>query len=419
MRFLIRGSTAFQPYTTRDAFWDSRENIDALLKIHEALSVTQYLPPRELRELQRSRLKSLFARLPDAQYYAGDPLDTLRQFPIHTHSVSAELRLRNDADHGIMYEYLMDKDGRISSFAFDANELMASLFGYVFRPFPIHAETVRAMMERGFFLGVNVAGSRFLLSESPIHNDFYRHRTKDEALDELSLMAERRKPSILCTYLPLVLEISDGRTFAPGTFAGCITSRETCSSNKIAEIEERLGCPLRRFYLRRDIGFIGWECASTRGTYHLNEERIIAEVLDDAGNPVSSGAYGNIVLTALDYQQIPILRRATGDRGRFLESRCPCGRSLRSLEIPDTDTMIRLAAGDVSLPLIQNSILSEGRIAKLRRCAITQAGDNAIRVTLVPASAFSDVEIMAMRLAIYQVLPDHGIEVEIRFEGAS
>jgi phenylacetate-CoA ligase len=78
-----------------------------------------------------------------------------------------------------------------------------------------------------------------------------------------------------------------------------------------------------------EIGAYGYECVQQAGL-HVNESEFIAEVLDPAtGAPAHEG---ELVLTNLGRLGSPMIRYRTGDRVRWAEGPCACGRTFRRLE---------------------------------------------------------------------------------------
>lgn len=72
---------------------------------------------------------------------------------------------------------------------------------------------------------------------------------------------------------------------------------------------------------------VAFECRCRDGL-HLQEDHFLAEVIDpDTGEPLPAGAEGELVLTSLTKEAMPLLRYRTGDRTALLAAPCPCGRS--------------------------------------------------------------------------------------------
>jgi phenylacetate-CoA ligase len=67
------------------------------------------------------------------------------------------------------------------------------------------------------------------------------------------------------------------------------------------------------------------ECTAQRGG-HLHPDLGIVEILDDDGRPVPEGATGEVVVTPLGIEGMPLVRFRTGDISFLAAEPCPCGR---------------------------------------------------------------------------------------------
>ncbi|MBC7892622.1 MAG: AMP-binding protein, partial [Sphingobacteriaceae bacterium] len=75
------------------------------------------------------------------------------------------------------------------------------------------------------------------------------------------------------------------------------------------------------------------ECGEGRGG-HLQPNLLIVELLDEAGLPVPPGEPGEVTITTLGVEGMPLLRYKTGDVCRMDDQPCACGRNtLRLLPI--------------------------------------------------------------------------------------
>ena len=68
------------------------------------------------------------------------------------------------------------------------------------------------------------------------------------------------------------------------------------------------------------------ECEAHLGN-HVQQELIFTEILDEAGNPVKPGETGELVITTLQAETMPLLRFATGDMVSYSDEPCKCGRN--------------------------------------------------------------------------------------------
>lgn len=77
-----------------------------------------------------------------------------------------------------------------------------------------------------------------------------------------------------------------------------------------------------------EIGLIAVECEHENGM-HINDEYVFAEVVDPGtGAPVEEGEAGELVLTHLQKDMMPLVRYRTGDVTVMEESDCPCGADI-------------------------------------------------------------------------------------------
>jgi phenylacetate-CoA ligase len=79
-------------------------------------------------------------------------------------------------------------------------------------------------------------------------------------------------------------------------------------------------------YASTEMGAAFTECEAQNGC-HLNEDLLFLEVLNDAGEAVSDGEIGEIIVTTLNVEGTPLLRYKTGDLARVFTSPCSCGRT--------------------------------------------------------------------------------------------
>ena len=114
-------------------------------------------------------------------------------------------------------------------------------------------------------------------------------------------------------------------TLRVGLFGG-----EPCPPGLKAEIEERMHIVCTDNYGLTEVmgpGVSG-ECLAARDMQHIAEDHFLWEVVDpETGEPVGEGEMGELVLTPLDKQAIPVLRYRTHDLTRVVCEPCACGRT--------------------------------------------------------------------------------------------
>lgn len=77
---------------------------------------------------------------------------------------------------------------------------------------------------------------------------------------------------------------------------------------------------------------VGIECSEQVGL-HIFEDHFLVEIVDpESGEPVPDGEEGELVLTTLSKQAMPILRYRTHDITSIVAEPCACGRTIRRIQ---------------------------------------------------------------------------------------
>lgn len=108
---------------------------------------------------------------------------------------------------------------------------------------------------------------------------------------------------------------------------------EPWSETLRAQVEERLAITALDCYNLSEVGGPGvaGECAAKCGL-HLAEDHFLAEIVDPhTGKPLPEGEEGELVLTTLTREALPLLRFRTHDLTRLITGTCECGRTTARL----------------------------------------------------------------------------------------
>jgi phenylacetate-CoA ligase len=95
-------------------------------------------------------------------------------------------------------------------------------------------------------------------------------------------------------------------------------------------IEQRLGLVALNIYgLSEIIGpGVSAECRVGRAGSHIQEDHFLPEIVDAAsGEPLPAGAEGELVLTPITKEALPLVRYRTGDLSSLDPTPCVCGRT--------------------------------------------------------------------------------------------
>ena len=136
---------------------------------------------------------------------------------------------------------------------------------------------------------------------------------------------------------------------------------EPWSEEMRLEIEARLGITALDIYgLSEVMGpAVAMECPVKQGM-HLAEDHFIPEVVDpESGVPLAEGEIGELVLTCVTKEALPLLRYRTGDLTRLTHGRCDCGRTTVRMSKPlgRTDDMLIIRGVNVFPSQIEAMLL--------------------------------------------------------------
>ena len=96
-------------------------------------------------------------------------------------------------------------------------------------------------------------------------------------------------------------------------------------------IERAFNAPVCDQYGSCEIRWIAAQCPECGGL-HVNTEHVHIEFVNNDNKPVPTGEYGRTLLTNLEDTVFPLIRYENGDRGRWLQGQCPCGRTLPMID---------------------------------------------------------------------------------------
>ena len=108
---------------------------------------------------------------------------------------------------------------------------------------------------------------------------------------------------------------------------------EPHSEEQRKRIEEQLGVKAYNSYgISEMMGpGVAFECPEQNGL-HIWEDYFIVEIIDPVTlKPVPDGELGELVLTTINREAMPLLRYRTRDLTRILPGTCPCGRNHRRI----------------------------------------------------------------------------------------
>ena len=149
------------------------------------------------------------------------------------------------------------------------------------------------------------------------------------------------------------------------------------------------GCEVFEHYGMTETGLgAGVDCRAHQG-YHLRATDLYYEVVDPAGGaPLPPGQKGELVLTTLTRQAMPLVRYRTGDWGRLLPGLCPCGGLTPRLERVSGRLNNRLDLGDGAwLPmwLLDEALFTVPGLLDYRAALHSEHGRRRLKLTVQAA----------------------------------
>lgn len=109
-----------------------------------------------------------------------------------------------------------------------------------------------------------------------------------------------------------------------------IRDRDLNMLPNVARIEELWNTEIYSTYASTEMASTFCECRARHGG-HMRPEMIYVEVLDDNGRRVPDGETGEVVVTPMGIEGMPLLRFKTGDISFVMNEPCSCGRTSRRI----------------------------------------------------------------------------------------
>ena len=165
------------------------------------------------------------------------------------------------------------------------------------------------------------------------------------------------------------------------------------------EIESLLGIKAYDIYgLTETSGpGVAFECEAQSGM-HINEDNFIAEIIDpDTGEVLPEGSKGELVITTLSKEAIPVLRYRTKDITSITYEKCECGRTHARMSKPSgrSDDMLKIRGVNVFPSQIESVIMTIPQIAPHYQLVVTREGSSdrlEVKCELVDGSVLESLE---------------------------
>jgi phenylacetate-CoA ligase len=156
---------------------------------------------------------------------------------------------------------------------------------------------------------------------------------------------------------------------------------------------------------------VGFECKEQNGM-HIWEDCFVVEIIDPiTEQPLPDGELGELVLTTLDREMMPLIRYRTRDLTRILPQACPCGRThLRIDRITGrTDDMFIIKGVNIFPMQIEEVLLRHAEMGNnyLITLSTDESGDLlTVEVELAELTGDNILQLENLRKAIIRELRD-------------
>lgn len=152
---------------------------------------------------------------------------------------------------------------------------------------------------------------------------------------------EEIQPTALIAVPSFLLKLIDFAEANQIDYRNCSVKKVICIGESIRNsdfsynalgkrINQKWDIPLYSTYASTEMATAFTECEAGKGG-HLHPELLIAEVLDDDDNPVADGEEGELTITTLGVEALPLIRFRTGDICAMHTQPCSCGRKTARL----------------------------------------------------------------------------------------
>jgi phenylacetate-CoA ligase len=160
-----------------------------------------------------------------------------------------------------------------------------------------------------------------------------------------------------------------------------------------ALMEEVFNCSVVNEYGCSETGGFVYECPCRN--WHISSELTFIEFLNQNGDPVSTGERGEIYLTHLRNDYMPLIRYRVGDVGSALAGTCECGRGLPMMEVSvaKESDIIRLPSGETYMSgdfLYINKVVMESYPSSILQYRVTQKSLDYFEIDIVPGTGQVD-----------------------------
>lgn len=190
------------------------------------------------------------------------------------------------------------------------------------------------------------------------------------------------------------------RACGKGSLKRALVSGDACPEAVLRQCEALLGSRLFPHYGSREMGLGGAVTCPAHEGMHLRENHVIAEIVDGEGRVLPWGEYGELVITTIGMEALPLIRYRTGDYTRIFGEPCPCGSALLRLD------SLRRIGPEASMAALDGALFALGSVIDYR----AGESEGKLHIEALYRGSLSPVQIQT---AAARVFPEKEITVSL------
>ena len=219
-------------------------------------------------------------------------------------------------------------------------------------------------------------------------------------MDNIISSINREKPKLILSYAQSIYEIAKYinenriKIYEPSAI---MTSASVLLPHYREKIEDVFKVKVFDRYGSREVGDMACECENHEGL-HINMKLHYLQIIDDYNNQVVDGERGNIVITTLKNNVMPLIKYKIGDIGIISDKQCSCGRGTKILkEITGRSiNMFKTVNGDKIYPFFSKLFFFKDYIKQYQ---VVQEKIDLVIINLVLNNDFNEkIEIDLLRI---------------------
>jgi len=198
------------------------------------------------------------------------------------------------------------------------------------------------------------------------------------------------KPAAIEGYPSTVYELAKYITGSIGTFPvrAVFTSSEPLLQHQRELIEACFQTKVFDFYGLAERAVFSTQCEAHSGQ-HVNFEYGILEIVDEDNQILPDGEVGTMIGTSLQNFGMPLLRYRVGDRTRYLNEICSCGRHMKRMQCVESkyeDQIVRKDGTVISASVLTHPFKP---ITTIERSQIIQSASDQIEIKIVKRASYT------------------------------